>query len=282
MGNSWSSRGARTGDAGRGKTAVMKTSDLEARLRPYETASDRCVPPELYMVARLDGRGFSRLARVQGDVVDKPYDVRVRDAMIATTEHLIHAGFRVVYGYTQSDEISLLFHQDDKAFGRKLRKWISVLAGEASARFSLLVGELAAFDCRISELPNRARVLDYFRWRSEDAARNCLIGHCFWALRAGGMGADEATRTLAGASTADQHELLYRHGINFNDLPTWQKRGVGLLWDTIEQTGTDPRTGATTKVSRRRIRVELELPMKENYEAFVGGLVDVASDAEAV
>lgn len=258
----------------------MKTSELEARLRPYETASDRCVPPGFYMVARLDGRGFSRLTRVQGAAVDKPYDVRVRDAMITTTEHLIHAGFQVVYGYTQSDEISLLFHRDDRSFARKLRKWISVLAGEASARFSLLIGELAAFDCRISELPDRHRVIDYFRWRHEDAARNCLLNHCAWALRADGASADEATRRLHGLSTADQHELLYRHRLNFADLPAWQRRGVGLLWDTLEQPGVDPRTGAATTVTRRRLRVELELPMKEAYDGFIGELVDRAGDAE--
>lgn len=255
----------------------MKPSELEARLRPYETASDRCVPPEVYMLARLDGRGFSRLMRVQGGAIDRPYDVRVRDAMIATTEHLMHAGFRAVYGYTQSDEISLLFHQADRTFGRKLRKWISVLAGEASAKFSLLLGELAAFDCRIAEIPSRARVVDYFRWRGEDAARNCLLGHCHWALRAEGKTAEEATRALAGLATADQHELLYRHGINFNDLPAWQKRGVGLVWGTFTQAGTDPRTGAATCVERKRIRVELELPFKDAYDELVGGLVDEAT-----
>jgi tRNA(His) 5'-end guanylyltransferase len=35
----------------------------------------------------------------------------------------------MVYGYTQSDEISLLFHRDEQQFHRKLRKLHSVLAG---------------------------------------------------------------------------------------------------------------------------------------------------------
>ncbi len=35
-----------------------------------------------------------------------------------------------------------------------------VLAGEASAKFSSLSGNVGAFDCRISELPNKKLVED--------------------------------------------------------------------------------------------------------------------------
>ena len=58
---------------------------------------------------------------------------------------------------------------DEQQFQRKLRKLNSVLAGEASAKFSLLLGDVACFDCRISQLPNVELVCDYFRWRSADA-----------------------------------------------------------------------------------------------------------------
>ena len=91
-------------------------------------------------------------------------------------------GFRVRYAYTESDEISLLFDLDERLFGRKLRKYNSTLAGEASARFSLLLGSVATFDCRISQLPGAALVVDYFRWRNEDACRNALSAYCYWTL----------------------------------------------------------------------------------------------------
>ena len=42
--------------------------------------------------------------------------------MIGATQHLMRCGFRIVYGYTRSDEISPLFHRDETAFERKLRK----------------------------------------------------------------------------------------------------------------------------------------------------------------
>src|ERR1700736_5479120 len=92
-------------------------------------------------------------------------------------------GFNVVYGYTESDEISLLFGLGENSFGRKLRKLISVLAGEASAKFSLLLGAVASFKSRISQLPSLELVVDYFRWRSEDAHRNALNAHCYWLQR---------------------------------------------------------------------------------------------------
>ncbi len=57
--------------------------------------------------------------------------------MIETVKHLMNCGFRIRYAYTQSDEISLLFHFNEETFNRKLRKYHSVLAAEASAKFSL-------------------------------------------------------------------------------------------------------------------------------------------------
>lgn len=182
-------------------------------------------------------------------------------------------GFRVVYGYTQSDEISLLLHRDDATFGRKLRKLESVLAGEASAKFSLLLGDLGTFDCRICQLPNQGLVVDYFRWRSEDAHCNALNAHCYWALRNQGASAGTATGQLAGMSVADKNQLLFELGCNVNDLPAWQKRGTGLYWETYTREAIDPRTGAPTNAVRRRIRRELELPMKSDHETFIERLL---------
>lgn len=151
----------------------MKFEQLDRRMRIYETAHDHCVLPGVHMVARIDGRSFSHLTRVVHGL-EAPYDERFRDAMTATLEHVMSCGFSVLYGYTQSDEMSLLMRRDEALFGRKLRKLLSVLAGEASAKFSLAFGALGAFDCRISQLPATGDVVDYFRWRYEDAHRNAL------------------------------------------------------------------------------------------------------------
>jgi tRNA(His) guanylyltransferase len=170
----------------------MKFDEVDARLRVFETAHDHCALLGLYLVARLDGRGFTRLTK-EVHPFEAPFDERMRDYMTATTQHLLECGFRMVYGYTQSDEISLLLHPDEDSFGRKLRKYMSVLAGEASAKFSLLLGRIGVFDCRISQLPRNQDVVDYFRWRQEDAGRNSLNAHCYWLLRKQGQSVAEAT-----------------------------------------------------------------------------------------
>lgn len=246
----------------------MKFSDLDLKMRVYETAADLCVLPGIYMVARLDGRSFTRLTKeVCG--FEAPFDERFRDLMVTTVESLMNCGFRVTYGYTESDEISLLLAQDETLFGRKLRKLNSTLAGEASARFSLALGQVATFDCRISQLPNADLVVDYFRWRNEDAARNALNAWCYWKLRAAGLSQADATTKIAGLSVAQKNELLFELGINYNDVPTWQKRGIGLYWEQYDKIATNPQTGESISTRRKRIRRDFDLPMKEAYGEFV-------------
>lgn len=251
----------------------MKFDELDRRMRRFETSHDHSVLPGIYMVARIDGRSFTRLTK-EVHAFDRPFDERFRDHMVETTRHLMECGFNVVYAYTQSDEISLLFARDERSFGRKLRKLNSVLAGEASATFSLALGAPGTFDCRICQLPLRSDVVDYFRWRHEDAHRNALHAHCYWILRDEGMSAGEATAFLERKSSGDKNELLYERGINFNDLPSWQKRGIGLYWETCEKEGKNLKTGERVTAVRRRIRTDLELPMKDEYSAFVEGFLE--------
>lgn len=251
----------------------MRFEELDARLRTFETNDDHCVLPGLHIVVRLDGRGFTRQTREVWRL-DAPFDVRFRDHMLDTVEHLMTAcGFGVVYGYTQSDEISLLLRRDDATFGRKTRKLLSILAGEASARFTLAMGQMACFDARICPLPTPADVIDYFRWRHEDAHRNALNAHGYWLLRKQGESARAATAALAGLSVADKNELLFRGGIQFNTLPAWHKRGAALYMREETRPGVDPRTGASRPALRRVLHRDLELPVGEAYGAFVRAFV---------
>jgi tRNA(His) guanylyltransferase len=254
----------------------MKFDELDARMRAYETARDPSALPDVFLVTRIDGRSFTRLTK---DVMDfqRPFDEQFRDAMIATVERLMTSGFQVIFGYTQSDEISLLFHRDEAAFGRNIRKWTSILAGEASAAFSLRIGRPAAFDCRVIELPDSGLVVDYFRWRNEDAHRNALNAWCYWKLREKGAGASEATKRLEGMSIAEKNELFFHHGINFNDIPAWQRRGVGVIWETYDKTAVNPRTAAAVTARRRRLQTIMDLPVRDEFSAFVERLLTDAS-----
>ncbi|MEH2070752.1 MAG: tRNA(His) guanylyltransferase Thg1 family protein [Nostoc sp.] len=254
----------------------MKFDELDSKMRVYETAHDYCVLPGLYIVARLDGRSFTRLTK-EVHQFEAPYDIRFRDLMLETVEHLMNCGIDIIYGYTQSDEISLLFAQQENTFNRKLRKLNSVLAGEASAKFSLLLGNIGCFDCRISQLPNLEEVVNYFRWRHEDAHRNALNAHCYWCLRRDRLNPTQATNMMKGLSVADKNEMLFQHGINFNQLPNRQKRGVGLYWEEYYKQGFNPITDETVLALRRRIRRDLDLPMKAEYSQFIAELVNTPS-----
>ena len=249
----------------------MKFTDLDTRMRVFETAHDHCVMPDVYIVVRLDGRGFTRLVR-EVHSFEAPYDIRFRDYMLATVERLMNCGFNVVYGYTQSDEISLLFHLGEATFGRKERKINSVLAGEASSAFALQLGSQACFDSRVCQLPNRKSVVDYFRWRQEDAHRNALNSHCYWKLRSLGESAGAATNHLSGLSVSDKNELLYQNGINFNELPAWQKRGMGVLWENYQKEGKNPITGEISQSEKRQLVRNLELTYGDEYSQFISSL----------
>jgi len=250
----------------------MTFDELDAKMRVFETAHDYCVLPDIYMVARIDGRSFTRLTK-EIHKFEAPFDIRFRDYMVETTKHLMDCGFRINYGYTESDEISLLFHINDNTFGRKLRKLSSILAGEASAKFSIQLGDIACFDARISELPTKELVVDYFRWRNEDAHRNALNSYCYWTLRRIGKSTNQATGFLEGMSVADKNELLFQNGINFNNVPNWQKRGVGLYWSNYIKTGVNPITHENVTAVRRHICIDYDLPMKSAYGEFINSFL---------
>lgn len=256
----------------------MKFDELDKKMRVFETSHDHCVLPGLHIVARIDGRCFTRLTK-EVHKFEAPYDPLFRDYMIETVKHLMNCGFRIIYGYTQSDEISLLFHPDENSFQRKLRKFNSVLSGEASAKFTLLLGDVASFDCRISQLPTHEAVTDYFRWRNEDAHRNALNSHCYWILRKNGKKPQDASEYLLNMSVADKNEFLFQQGINFNELPNWQKRGIGVYWETYEKAGYNPKACEPVVATRNRLKADIELPMKNDYSKFIKELLNKTTKA---
>ena len=109
-----------------------------------------------------------------------------------------------------------------------------------------------------------------------------MNGWCYWTLRKSGKSVAEATATLSGQSIAFKNELLFQHGINFNELPAWQRRGVSLAWETFEKAGYDPLQGKEVSVRRRRIHVEEDLPVKEAYAPYIQRLLETQPREEGV
>ena len=247
----------------------MKFDEFDKRMRVYETSIDQYIVPGMYIVARLDGRSFTRLTR-EICHFKAPFDEKFRDLMVATTRYIMDSGFKVLYGYTESDEISLLLDPDSAAFGNKVRKINTILAVEASGFFSVELRKPVCFDCRVVPLPNAELVKDYFLWRQEDAARNSLNAWCYWTLRKEGKTKREATAFLSGKSVAFKNEMLFERGINYNELPAWQKRGIGVYMDAFERSGVNPLTNETVIVKRNILKADYELPLHEEYAAFIG------------
>lgn len=242
----------------------MKFDDFDRQMRIYEESLDQYILPEMYLVARLDGRSFTRLTR-EICKFEAPFDIRFRDYMVETVKDIMRCGFHIVYGFTESDEISLLFHAKDDTFGRKVRKINSILAGEASAVFSLKLGQVATFDCRTIPLSNLEKVADYFIWRQEDAHRNSLDSHCYWVLRKEGIEPEQATAMLEGKSVSFKNELLSQRGINYNELPNWQKRGIGVYFQDSEKEGYNPSTKEAVQTTRRELTVDYDLLLGRKY-----------------
>lgn len=250
------------------KGSDLNFEELDEKMRRFEQSLDQVILPEMYVAVRLDGRNFTRLTK-EICKFEAPFDTQFRDAMVDTVRHLMQCGFRVVYGYTESDEISLLFHPADAAFGRKTRKINSILAGEASAFMSLRLGTAACFDSRVVPLPNIDCVKDYFSWRQEDAHRNSLNAHCYWMLRKNGINAREVTKQLEGKSVSWKNELLFSENVNYNDLPNWQKRGIGVYYSTYEKKGFNPLKNQEERTLRNKLETELELKTGEAYRDWV-------------
>lgn len=243
----------------------MSPDDFEQRMRALEYFHDLRVLPGTWPVLRLDGRSFSRLTEAR---FDKPFDLRFHELMCQTTEALM-TELGALYGYTESDEISLLLPDTSDVFDRSVEKLVSIAASVAGGTFSLAMGAVAQFDCRIWMGARPADVVDYFRWRQADCGRCALNGWAYWTLRKQGRTVEEATAALTGQSVAFKNELLFQNAINFNDVPAWQKRGAGLYWESYEKEGFNPKLGQPVKAVRRRLKLDRELPMAEAYDRFV-------------
>lgn len=250
----------------------MRPDEFEDRMRALEVFHSLRLLPGAWVILRLDGRSFSRFTETR---FEKPFDGRFHDGMVQTAQAVLE-DLQGLYAYTESDEISVLFPRAWDHFDRELEKAISLSASIASAALTLAFGTRVHFDSRAILAAEDEQVVDYFRWRQADASRCALNGWTYWTLRKQGQGVAQATAALEGKSVADKHELLFQAGTNFNDLPLWQRRGTGLYWERYEREGYNPKLDQKVVTTRRRIKVDQELPKGEEYADFISRMMQAS------
>ena len=158
------------------------------RMKRYESVSDIRLMNLSPVIIRLDGRAFHTLTKG----LDKPYDVPFSEAMTATMWHMLRTVQNCVFGFTQSDEISLLVIEptyiSDSWFDNRVQKIVSIASAEASCFFRDYLNKTypnihkydkfrmkAVFDCRTFNIPKH-EVANYFIWRQQDCLRNAILG----------------------------------------------------------------------------------------------------------
>ncbi|MBW4575472.1 MAG: hypothetical protein KME08_09335 [Aphanothece sp. CMT-3BRIN-NPC111] len=255
----------------------MDNNAFEKQMRSLEYFHNLRLLPGAWVVIRVDGRGFSRFTESR---YDKPFDLKFHKLMMQTAKALLEE-LQGIYAYTESDEISVLFPTEWNLFDRSLEKIVSISASIASATFTHAAQTTVNFDSRVWLGANKAQVLDYFRWRQADATRCALNGWCYWTLRKTGHSVAQATSALHSKSVGFKNELLFQQGINFNDLPAWQRRGTALYWEEYEKEGYNPIQNQTVVVKRRRIKLDEDLPMKDAYQELIAHLLN-AGQVEAL
>lgn len=220
--------------------------------RQYEDRTRVLLPRRTFTILRADGKAFHTFTRQ----CDKPYDAKLARAMDEATRALCEAAQGSCFGYTQSDEISLLLADlttvtTEAWFDGNLLKIVSVAASVVTDAFRSAYGCVGAhFDCRAFTIPDPVEVENYFVWRQQDAVRNSIQGLAQ---------AHFSHKQIHGLNVNELRELLFREkGINWNDLPTEQKRGRMCLrvergWEIDHEppTFTTDREYLTARLPKR-------------------------------
>jgi len=137
---------------------------------------------------------------------------------------------------------------------------------------------LPTFDCRVFNLPTLEESANAFLWRELDATKNAIsmASSVYFS-----------PKQLHGKSGKEKQEMLFQeHNINFNDYPSFFKRGTFLRRVTEEQYLSDEELAKIPErhrpegaIIRSRI-VDLKMPRMLSIINRVGVLFNGEDPAE--
>ena len=231
----------------------MDTSDLGKRMKSYEKVAQSYLYKRTPVIIRLDGKAAHTFTKG----FDKPFDMRFINAMQRTMLDLCMGIEGAVFGYTESDEITIVLVDyktlDTQSwFNYRTDKICSIASSMATLSFyrwfDFYVSEFKQkcriehdeesqalldsynkaldkgllFDARCFNLP-KEEVANNIYWRQLDATRNSIqgLGQKYFSHAA-----------LQNKSCNDIQDMLYEtYGINWNNYPTLLKRGTACYKD---------------------------------------------------
>lgn len=212
----------------------MDKTSLGDRMKEYELVSRTHLTRRTPVIIRVDGKAFHTFTKRLTDTDISPYSASMQSTMQCTAQLMVHYIQNAVFAYTQSDEISILLvdwrkHETEQWYNAQVQKMVSISAAMATAYFGHFyrldeeidyAPHLPLFDSRVFTLP-KEEVANYFIWRQQDATRNSInmLGQHFFSHK-----------ELHGKNVSQvQDMLMEKHGINWNDFPTTNRRGTCVI-----------------------------------------------------
>lgn len=270
-----------------------KYDSLGDRMKGYENIARNYLTRRIPTIIRVDGKAFHTFTRG----MEKPFDRILMTTMQNTMKYLCENIQGCVFGYTQSDEITLVLMDyatitTDAWFGYNIQKMCSVSASMATLAFSnaytaelwknfpesmrssdngtnkyieTLVAKMgtAMFDARVFSIP-KDEVCNCLIWRQQDATRN--------SIEAVGQ-ANFSQKELHGKSCNSIQDMLWKeHGINWNDFPVDCKRGSACYKTKVKETApllNDKGDTEMVEVVRNRWVIDREPPIFSQEREYV-------------
>lgn len=188
----------------------------------------------------------------------QPIDVRFGKVMVKTGSHLLGLMGEILFGVADLKEISLLLMgpDTDETDGQGHRL-VNQLSAEASGKMALLLGNVLPFHAHLYEFPSPELVREYFHWRQLHLDIYMLDRYFRHALLASGRDSEQVLQMAQSLQPEEKKEILKQHEIDYDSVPAWQRRGVGLYWKA--GVGEEEPT----------LVVDTQLPSGEAYDEYL-------------